>query len=82
MGDDHSCNLEGIGIVRIKMDDGIVRELKEMRYVAQLKRNLISVGDLEALALWYLLRCCSQYDQRLNGGDKGHPPEQFLLLEG
>ena len=33
------------------MDDGIVRELKEVRYVPQLKRGLISVGALEALGL-------------------------------
>jgi len=44
MGDDHPCNLKGIGTVRIKMFDGIVRELKEVRYVPQLKRNLILVG--------------------------------------
>ena len=29
MGDDRSCNMEGIGIVLIKMFDGIVRELKK-----------------------------------------------------
>ena len=51
MGDDHPCNIEGMGTVRIKMEDGIVRELKEVRYVPQLKRNLISVGALEALGL-------------------------------
>ena len=33
MGDDHPCNIEGMGKVRIKMKDGIVRELKEVRYV-------------------------------------------------
>ena len=33
------------------MKDEIVRELKEVRYVPQLKRNLISVGALEALSL-------------------------------
>ena len=43
IGDDHLCNMEGIGTVRIKMFDRIVRELKEMRYVPQLERNLISV---------------------------------------
>ena len=48
MGDDHPCNIEGMGTVRIKMDDGIVRELKEVRCVPQLKRNFISVGTLEA----------------------------------
>ena len=51
MGDDHPCNIEGVGTVRIKMEDGIVRELKEVRYVPQLKRNLISVGALEVLGL-------------------------------
>ena len=51
MGDDHPCNVEGMGTVRIKMDNEIVRELKEMRYVPQLKRNLISVGALKTLGL-------------------------------
>ena len=51
MGDDHPCNIEGMGTVHIKMDDRIVRELKEVRYVPQLKRNLISVGTLEASGL-------------------------------
>ena len=50
ISNDHPCNVEGMGTVRIKMDDGI-RELKEVRYVPQLKRNLISVDALEALGL-------------------------------
>jgi len=49
MGDDHPCKVEGIGTVRIKMFDRMVQKLKEVRYVPQLKRNLISVGTLEAL---------------------------------
>ena len=49
MGDDRPCNMEGIGTVQIKMFDGMVRELKEVRYVPQVKKNLISVGALEAL---------------------------------
>ena len=51
IGDVRPCNIEGIGTVQIKMFDGMVRELKEIRYVPQLKRNLISVGALEALGL-------------------------------
>ena len=51
MGDDRPCNLEGIGTVHVKMFNGMVRELKEVRYVPQLKRNLISVGVLKALGL-------------------------------
>ena len=34
----------------------IVRELKEVRYVPQLKRNLISVGSLETLGLVVSIR--------------------------
>ena len=56
MVDDHPCNIEGMGTVRIKIEDGIVRELKEVRYVPQLKRNLISVGALEAFSLVISIR--------------------------
>ena len=56
MGDDHPCNVEGMGTVRIKTDEGIVRELTEVRYVPQLKRNLISVGALKTLGLVVSIR--------------------------
>ena len=49
MGDDHPCKVEGIGTILIKMFDGMVRELKKVRYVPQVKKNLISVGALDAL---------------------------------
>jgi len=45
-----------MGTVCIKMDDGIVRELKKVRYVSQLKRNLISIGALETLGLVVSIR--------------------------
>jgi len=51
MGNDRLCNMEGIGTVQIKMFDGMIRELKKMRYVSQLKRNLILVGALKTLGL-------------------------------
>jgi len=41
--------MEGIGTVYIKMFDGMVCELKEVRYVPQVKKNFISVGALKAL---------------------------------
>ena len=56
MSDDHPCNIEGIGTVRVKMIDGILRELKEVSYVPQLKRNFIFVGALEVLGLVISLR--------------------------
>jgi len=56
MGDDRPCNIEGIGTVQIKMFDGMVRELKKMIHVSQLKRNLISVGALKTLDLEVSIR--------------------------
>ena len=56
MGDDRRCNMEGISIVQIKMFDGMVRELKKVRYVSQLKMNLISVGVLKILGLEVSIR--------------------------
>jgi len=48
--------MKGIGTVQIKMFDGMVRELKEVRYVPQLKRNLISVHTLKTSGLKLSIR--------------------------
>jgi len=40
-----------MGTVCIKLFDGMMIELKDARYVPQLKKNLISVGALEAQGL-------------------------------
>ena len=56
MDDDRPRNMEGICTVHIKMFDGMVRELKDVSYVPQLKRNLISVGALKALGLEISIR--------------------------
>ena len=34
MGNDAACQMVGIGTVRIKMFDGVVRDLTDIRYVA------------------------------------------------
>jgi len=55
MGNDHTCRLIGKGTVRIRMYDGTLRELKEMRYISHMMKNLISVGVLKAKASEELL---------------------------
>ena len=50
------CSMEGIGIILVKMFDGMVQELKDVRYVPQLKRNIISVDTLKALGLEVSIR--------------------------
>ena len=56
MGNGHPCKVEGISTVCIKIFDGMVRKLKEMRYVPQLKRNLISIDALKTLGLVVSIR--------------------------
>ncbi|KAH9763992.1 Integrase catalytic domain-containing protein [Citrus sinensis] len=48
MGNDQPYRTMGIGTIRLKIFDGMVRELKEVRFVLTLKKNLIFVGALEA----------------------------------
>lgn len=48
MENDHTWEMSWIGTVRIKMF-GVVRELLEVRYLPQLKMNLISLKALESL---------------------------------
>lgn len=47
MGNENSCKIEGIGTVQIRTRDGLVRTLSDVRYVPDMKRNLISLSALE-----------------------------------
>ena len=47
LGNNQECKIKGIGNVKIKMHDGTVRILLAIRYVPDLKRNLISHGGLD-----------------------------------
>jgi Pol polyprotein len=46
MGNNASCKVMGIGFVRVKMFDGILRTLRNVRHVLDMKKNLISLGAL------------------------------------
>lgn len=41
-----SCKIAGIRTIRIKLFDGAVRTISEVRYVPDLNRNLISLSTL------------------------------------
>ncbi|XP_060669117.1 uncharacterized protein LOC132800132 [Ziziphus jujuba] len=47
LGDDHSCQMVGIGNVQFKLYNGTVRTLSSVRYVSGLRRNLISLNMLD-----------------------------------
>jgi len=53
MGNNVACKVIGIGTVKVKMYDGIIHTFGNVRHVPALKKNLISLGTLDALGLTY-----------------------------
>ncbi|KAH9678410.1 hypothetical protein KPL71_025698 [Citrus sinensis] len=47
MGNNSVCKVVEIGTVSLKMYDGMVRELTQVRHVPEFKKNLISIGMLD-----------------------------------
>ena len=47
LGDNQACSIGGIGTVSIHFGDGCNINLKHLRHVAQIKRNLISMAMLD-----------------------------------
>ena len=43
------CKILGIGNVNLKLHDKTMRELKQVRYVPELKRNMISLRMLDQM---------------------------------
>ncbi|KAG9453307.1 hypothetical protein H6P81_006211 [Aristolochia fimbriata] len=48
MGNDNPCKTAGIGSIKLRNHDGSIGILQNVRYVPKLKKNLISLGALEA----------------------------------
>ena len=53
MGNDVTCPVIGIGTVKIKIFDGVVRVLTNVRHVPDFRKNLISLGVLDDLGYLY-----------------------------
>ncbi|GJU26713.1 retrotransposon protein, putative, ty1-copia subclass [Tanacetum coccineum] len=47
LGDNRECKIRGIGKVRVQLRDGSSFVLSNVRYIPELKRNLISLGTLK-----------------------------------
>ncbi|GJS54337.1 retrotransposon protein, putative, ty1-copia subclass [Tanacetum coccineum] len=47
LGDNRECKIRGIGKVRVQLRDGSSFVLNNVRYIPELKRNLISLATLE-----------------------------------
>ncbi|KAG9441834.1 hypothetical protein H6P81_017688 [Aristolochia fimbriata] len=53
MANNSTCRAIGKGSVQLKMNDGVIRTLTDVRYVPDLKRNLISLGTLDSIGCKY-----------------------------
>ena len=47
MGDDNPCEIVGIDSVQIKIHDGMIHTLKNVRHIPGMKRNLSSLSTLD-----------------------------------
>jgi hypothetical protein len=56
MGNDNPCKTVGIGSIKLQNHDGSTRILKDVRYVPNLKKNIISLGALESKGLVVIMR--------------------------
>ncbi|KAG8483857.1 hypothetical protein CXB51_023418 [Gossypium anomalum] len=46
MGNNTSCKIAGVGTIKVKLFDGVIRTLSDVRPVPELKKNLISLSTL------------------------------------
>jgi hypothetical protein len=53
MGNDTTCTIIGMGTIKIKMSDGVVRTLEEVRHIPNMRKNLISLGTLDSKGYSY-----------------------------
>ncbi|GAA0165430.1 hypothetical protein LIER_20836 [Lithospermum erythrorhizon] len=47
MGNDHACKTFRVSTIRVKMHDGTIITLNNVRHIPELRKNLISLGLLE-----------------------------------
>jgi hypothetical protein len=48
IGNGAHCKITGIGNIKIKMFDGVIRTLCDVRHVQDVEKNLISLGTLDS----------------------------------
>jgi hypothetical protein len=53
IGNDAACTIIGMRTIKIKMSDGVVRTLEEVRHIPDMRKNLISLGTLDSKGYSY-----------------------------
>ncbi|KAH9655442.1 hypothetical protein KPL70_022326 [Citrus sinensis] len=83
MGNNAMCKIIGIGNIRFKLHDGSIRELKQVRFVPDLKRNLISLRMLDQIG--YSVKIESGEMMIIKGTEtimKGLRKNEVFVLDG
>mgnify|MGYP001122599449 CR=1 FL=1 len=44
MRDDHALEIAGVGTIKLRMYDGTIRTIQDVRHVNGLKKNLLLIG--------------------------------------
>ncbi|KAK2976107.1 hypothetical protein RJ640_009539 [Escallonia rubra] len=57
MGNNISCKVVGICSIQIRMHNGTVKTLTDVRHVSELRKNLISLGTLDSSGYSYRAAC-------------------------
>ena len=83
MGNNAMCKVIGMGNIHLKLHDGTVRLIRQVRHVPDLKRNLISLGMLDQNGCSIKLECG---DLRILNGltliMKGTKRNEVYVLDG
>ncbi|GJV29336.1 retrovirus-related pol polyprotein from transposon TNT 1-94 [Tanacetum coccineum] len=79
LGDNRECKVRGIGKVRLQLKDGSSFVLHNVRYIPELKRNLISLGTLEKEG--YTVKMQSKKCKRMGQHQGGLMVQRFFNLE-
>jgi len=51
MGNDASCRVVDVGSVKVRMFDGVIHTITEVKHKPDLRRSLISVGAMSGIGL-------------------------------
>ncbi|KAG8491630.1 hypothetical protein CXB51_014990 [Gossypium anomalum] len=90
MGNNASCKIADVGTIKVKMFDGVVRTLSDVRHVPELKKNLISLSTLDSKGYktWDLMKlpkgkkivCCKWVFKKKEGTPRVEKPRYKVRL--
>ena len=76
LGNNHVCKIRGVGNVKLRLQDGSIKILTEVRFIPEVRRNMISLGMLEQKGFNILLNQGKMFvrsgDQVIMKADRDH----------